>query len=114
MTTGDHVYLSTACWHARSDSNPDLHTACRNVCKYCPRPCGCDCHPKAGTQTGRLSPVDQARDVARELLTVMRASYEGVPKELWMRIENDPNLFWLRGEEQPPGEWQSIAGELDL
>lgn len=61
-------------------------------------------------QTTPPSPVDEARDIARELLAVMRASYEGVPKELWRRIENDPNLVWLLGEEHPSWEWRPITG----
>jgi hypothetical protein len=29
-----------------------------------------------------------------------------LPLDLVRRIEFDPALFWLRGEEQPPGSWQ--------
>jgi len=48
--------------------------------------------------------VDQARDVARELLAALGTAY--CPPELGRRIEQDPALFWLRGEDAPPGTWQ--------
>lgn len=32
----DH-YTSTACWH-------ELHNQCRKTCKFCEKPCLCDCH----------------------------------------------------------------------
>jgi len=46
--------------------------------------------------------VDQARSTARELLAYITLSRGGTP-ELMRKIETDPNLFWLRGEEKPPG-----------
>lgn len=50
-----HVYLSTACLHARADGRPELHDYCANrdgqagpkkpaQCKWCDARCGCTCH----------------------------------------------------------------------
>lgn len=36
MTDG-HAYVSTACEHR-------LHASCRQVCKFCPTSCRCECH----------------------------------------------------------------------
>lgn len=36
-STGEHIYLSTACLH-------DLHDRCRLVCKFCATECLCMCH----------------------------------------------------------------------
>lgn len=114
MTTGwIHHYVSTACEHAQMESRPELHTSCRNECKYAtgtPEPCQCSCHGESGTQPGRTSPVDQARDVARDLLAVVLQRPLSGPvlsPELEDRIAHDPGLFWLRGEEHPPGEWRA-------
>ena len=104
-TTWTHRYLSTACEHAINEGRPELHTACRNSCKYAteghPEYCVCACHGEARTQPGRTAWVDQARDVARELYR-----YGYVTPEMEERVATDPALFWLRGEEAPPGEWQ--------
>lgn len=52
----EHIYLSTACWHAEHDRRPELHAYCQGteredgstktpaVCKWCPSPCTCYCH----------------------------------------------------------------------
>lgn len=37
MASGDHIYLSTYCFHGEHDS-------CRLVCKMCSAPCVCACH----------------------------------------------------------------------
>lgn len=100
-----HNYLSTACFH-------EVHgDACRKTCKFCDAPCFCTCHrnPVSGERAAVPEPwVDQARAVAAELLAVLRplsGTAEGMPPELEQRIANDPDLFWLRGEVQPDGEW---------
>ncbi len=100
---GEHLlYISTACWHG-------LHDQCRNTCKYCSRSCACSHHP--GVAQGTVSWVDQARDIARELLeSAQPGSLLSMSPELLSRIKSDPALFWLRGEEQPPGEWQGRSG----
>lgn len=96
MTAESHAYISTACHHGECGS-------CRNTCKYCGAPCGHDCHP----QDGRALPpswTDQARGLAARLYE--HAASTGVlPPELLRRIGTDPDLFWLRGEVQPPGQW---------
>lgn len=81
---------------------------CRATCKFCDAPCEHGCH--TGAPAGELPPawVDQARDVARELLAAIEESRimdVRVPPELARRIEVDPALFWLRGEERAPGTW---------
>jgi hypothetical protein len=96
-----HHYVSTACLH--EDQDPALHEACRQSCKYCDASCQCPQHVTGGTYAP-VSWVDQARDMARELLRYGLSTGAVMP-ELLHRIESDPALFWLRGEEQPPGEW---------
>lgn len=91
-----HVYVSTACIHGECGS-------CRNNCKFCGAPCRHDCHP-AGV-TASASPVDQAREIARDLMDAFTAGK--ISHDLLARIKNDPGLFWLRGEEQPPGTWEA-------
>lgn len=92
-----HAYTSTACLH-------DLCRSCRNTCKYCDAPCQHGCHPQGQDQPEPW--VDQARGIARELLDVARpGALLSMPSELFQRIEQDPDLFWLRGEAAPPGEW---------
>lgn len=96
-----HDYLSTACAHDQCGS-------CRNTCKFCGSSCVHGCHPQTGEQLA--SPVDQARDVAMELLGVIRAAgldLDGLAPDLASRLRDDPALFWARGEVQPPGEWQA-------
>jgi hypothetical protein len=94
-----HLYLSTACLHEAGD--PALHEACRQTCKFCGAPCSCPRHPGGAQEV--TSWVDQARGIARELL---QASLNGpIPPELLHKIADDPALFWLRGEETPPGTW---------
>lgn len=39
----DHIYLSTACWHA-SRGEPPGHARCISECKWCTSPCICPCH----------------------------------------------------------------------
>jgi hypothetical protein len=99
--TADHEYLSTACWHALFDGNQKLHGSCRSSCKFCTRHCGCSCHPQPEGEQA-VSWVDQARDVALALLAEIEASAPTrMSTALRQRIETDPALFWLRGEEQP-------------
>lgn len=51
--------------------------------------------------------IDQARRVARELWAwAQLPPGHPMPPDLLARIEHDPALFWLRGEEQPPGAWR--------
>jgi uncharacterized protein YuzE len=98
--TSEHAYLSTACAHGECGS-------CRRTCKFCGTSCLHGCHPHTGEQPA--SPVDQARDIALELLDATRAAgidLYAVAPDLAARLDEDPALFWARGEVQPPGEWQ--------
>lgn len=90
-----HLYISTACFHEECDS-------CRRTCKFCGSPCRCGHHygDKAEPVT---SWVDQARDMARMLLMEVRDAGGPWTPQFAERIATDPDLFWLRGEEQPPG-----------
>ena len=88
-----HAYVSTACLHGECGS-------CRRSCKYCDAVCLHDCHESAGPQPAAW--VDQARGIARDLLDAFRR--DDMSHELAVRIEQDPDLFWLRGGETPPGE----------
>lgn len=101
-------YLSTACWHEVNDGNPEMHASCRATCKWCSQVCSCPNHPAEDTVSAPPHWVDQARDVARELTDVLGGwkALTGLPGDLGERAANDPALFWLRGEEAPPGEWQ--------
>jgi hypothetical protein len=103
-----HIYLSTACQHESIDSNPRLHAACRQTCKFCGASCACPAHPDATSPA--LTWVDQARDIARDLWAWAAASPVPMPAELLLRIESDPALFWLRDGEQPAGQWQPGPG----
>ena len=94
-----HFYLSTACYHDECGS-------CRNTCKHCDAVCACP-HHVATVQSLPEPWVDQARNIARELLRYGLSTSEAVPPELLHRINDDPALFWLRGEEAPPGEWHA-------
>jgi uncharacterized protein YuzE len=40
-----HEYLSTACWH-------EVHDECRRTCKFCDKPCACDCHAARSVSSG--------------------------------------------------------------
>jgi hypothetical protein len=94
-----HEYVSTACYHGECGS-------CRNTCKFCDAPCGHECHP--GDAARAFTPwVDQARDMARMLLMEVRAAEGPWTPQLAERIATDPGLFWLRGEEAPPGTWHA-------
>jgi hypothetical protein len=102
MTATVHEYVSTAYAH-------DLCGSCRQTCKFCDAPCLCACHREGDAE--RPQPwVDQARSIARELLRVTLNS-RPTPPDLLYRIETDPDLFWLRGEEQPPGEWREPGSD---
>jgi hypothetical protein len=93
-----HSYLSTACFHGQHG------TTCRSTCKFCDAPCTCSCHvnPFSGDRAALPEPwVDQARDIAVQLLDAVYPA--DVPDELAQRIADDPDLFWLRGEEAPNG-----------
>jgi hypothetical protein len=98
VTGGQHEYTSTACLHGECGS-------CRKTCKYCGVSCGCQrplCTHNL-TEPGPASWVDQARGIARELLAAFNR--DDMSHELVLRIRDDPDLFWLRGEEAPPGTW---------
>jgi len=95
-----HAYVSTACHHGECG-------ACRNTCKYCDSPCSHGCHPASGVPLPEPW-VDQARDIARELL---RSA--DLPDKLAQRIASDPALFWLRAEAPPPGEWRDLNATED-
>ena len=104
--TAAHPYLSTACHHEAADGDPSMHAACRATCKFCDAPCTCPRHRLAEVLTAPDGGwAGQARAIAREL-------YEHVltcgvlPPDLVIRVSDDPGLFWLRGEEQPPGRWR--------
>lgn len=88
-TSAQHAYLSTACRHGECGS-------CRNTCKFCESPCQHGCH--LGVTRGQVAAVDQAREIARELYQAADITSD----RLRTRIDDDPALFWLRGE-QPPG-----------
>lgn len=99
-----HLYISTACYHGLCGD------ACRKTCKYCDASCACTCH--RGSARNPPEPwVDQARNIARELLRYGLSTSEAVPPELLHRIETDPAFFWLRNEEQAPGEWHDPTKE---
>lgn len=102
-----HRYTSTACYHEQAaGGDPALHDACRRTCKFCDAPCACPEH-HAGETAAQVSGawVDQARDMARELLGLLRQA-GGATYGLEAMIAEDPALFWLRGQEKPPGEWR--------
>jgi hypothetical protein len=105
VSGGPHRYLSTACHHEAADGDPALHAACRATCKFCDARCSCPAHRlgEAGA-VAAASGVGQAREIARELL-YHALSAAPAPPRLLRRIAADPGLFWLRGEEQPPGRW---------
>lgn len=112
-----HHYVSTACEHAVGEGRPSLHAACRRSCKFGEdgvESCGCGCH--TGTPLEEMPPpwVDQARGIALELLTLIEEDdHFRLPAELAERVRSDPNLFWLRRGEQPPGQWRPHAPESD-
>ena len=93
-----HLYVSTACIHSE-------HGSCRNTCKFCGDPCVCPCHPGGAQAAEPLSPVDQARNVARALYAQLRSD---VPVADVSAMAGDPSLFWLHGE-VPPGEWRPLS-----
>lgn len=96
--SSQHEYISTACLHGECGS-------CRKTCKFCDASCGCQqplCTHNLAVP-GPASWVDQARGIARELFAVL--PIRNLPLDLMARIQDDPDLFWLRGEEVPPGVW---------
>lgn len=98
MTASQHEYTSTACLHGQCGS-------CRRTCKFCDASCACTlagCTHRDGSSLP-VPWVDQARGIARELLDAIGSDTARMPRDLVARIRNDPALFWLRGEEQPPG-----------
>src|SRR5580698_7202767 len=80
-----HFYLSTVCYHDECGS-------CRNTCKHCDAVCACP-HHVATVQPLPEPWVDQARNIARELLRYGLSTSEAVPPELLRRISDDPALF---------------------
>jgi hypothetical protein len=115
--TADHDYLSTACWHELNDGRPALHTDCRASCKYAPgapEHCRCPNHTEEELRASPVSWVDQARGMALRLLAACYAAdvdLAKVDRHLVRAIETEPALFWLRGEEQPPGQWRASTEE---
>jgi hypothetical protein len=115
--TAVHEYLSTACWHELNDDRPALHAKCRASCKYGengPEFCRCPNHTEDELKASPVSWVDQARGIALRLLAVCDAvgvDLAAEDRHLARAIAEDPALFWLRGEEQPPGEWRDTSGE---
>ena len=117
MSGEAHEYLSTACWHELNDDRPELHASCRQSCKFGDESCRCPNHPENDDRPAPPAWVDQAREVARRLLDAVQITEEGLggtDPELRRRIRTDPDLFWLRGEEQPPGEWRPLNPREDL
>lgn len=114
-----HHYVSTACEHAVGENRPELHAACRLSCKFAEdgaESCRCPCHLGAPVDAFPPPWVDQAQGIARELLAAVEATregLEGVNPDLYRRCREDPHLFWLRGEVQPPGEWRAPDGSED-
>lgn len=109
--TATHDYLSTACWHELNDGRPTLHNECRATCKYGPTPeyCGCPNHREGEEHDHPVSWVDQARGIALRLHDVLQTvgvDLAVVDRHLARAIAEDRFLFWLRGEEQPSGEWR--------
>lgn len=98
-------YLSTACYHEHLAGPAALHDACRLTCKFCDAPCSCPQHPHESDSPQAVSWVDQARGIARELLALLE-EVDGVPYKFHEQLSDDPRLFWLRGEEAPPGTWK--------
>lgn len=105
MTTSTgwvHHYISTACEHGLCDER------CRSTCKFCDAPCQHSCHPQSGDRELPPPWVDQARDIAQDLL-LAAGGVKGLDRAglggLAHRVRSDPHLFWLRGEAQPPGVW---------
>lgn len=97
---GQHDYVSTACLHGECGS-------CRRTCKYCDAQCQCIRPLCAHSMAGPLPVawVDQARGIARELLDAFMR--DDMSDELAVRVKHDPDLFWLRGEEAPPGRQEA-------
>lgn len=106
-----HDYLSTACYHeGLAGGDPGLHAACRRTCKFCDASCSCPRHsPGEPAAQVAASWVGQARGIARELLALLEEA-DAVPYKLHEQLGEDPALFWLRGEEKPPGEWKGPGG----
>lgn len=103
-----HIYLSTACLHELIDGDLSLHGACRATCKTCCEPCICGKHPAYDNHYFPPPWVDQARNVAVRFLAVIREhgiDLADAEPDLHEALLYDPNLFWLRGEVQPAGEW---------
>lgn len=67
----DHAYTSTACQH-------ELHTRCRDVCKFCDARCACSCHPW-------FSERDVALGLLRELCELEDRFGDGLFGELATR-----------------------------
>jgi hypothetical protein len=102
-------YLSTACAHQLFDDQGETRAPCRSQCKWCGRSCKGPDHPLPDGE--QPHPVDQARDIARELLAAIwgpAVSGGVLSPDLYQRIRHDSDLFWLRGEEQPPGQWTPL------
>jgi hypothetical protein len=105
VTRSPHPYLSTACYHEAAGGDPGWHAECRATCKFCDAPCSCPAHHAGEEAVSPGSWVGQAREIARELLRHALSS-AAAPPELIRQVEEDPALFWLRGEEQEPGRWR--------
>ena len=115
--TANHDYLSTACWHELHDDQPARHADCRASCKFGrkgPEYCRCPNHTEEELRASPVSWVDQARGMALRLLAACHAAevdLTAVDRHMARAIAEDPAFFWLRGEEQPPGEWRNASGE---
>lgn len=112
--TAEHEYLSTACWHELNDGRPELHAKCRAICKYGDTPEMCRCRNHVEGETRTESEIDRARGLALRLLAAVDTAgvdLAVVDRRLARAITEDPSLFWLRGEEQPPGEWRDAIKE---
>src|ERR1700677_4530698 len=69
--SSDHVYKSTACYHAK-------HDRCRRQCKFCSVPCNCPCHANETQPTVQPYVYEEAQPAKGDEL-------EAAKRWLWER-----------------------------